>query len=167
MRASCLLINGRNWRCDASCGSWYAIYFFVAQITAPLEELRMVMNSFPETLWRDVKEIIPFGIIAALHGTMMAVLMDLRQRELEGHTWKRLVAIHVAILALAGCAIGYYISSVRGIPVEAMYARLVMNSLAPAGMALIAGLTLVSGRRRSIAISRGSIAAPPELRVAA
>lgn len=155
----------------ARCFVWvvvlYAIYFFVAQIMVPLEELRMVMDSFPEALWRDIKEIIPFGIIAALHGTMMAVLMDLRQRELEGQTWKRLVAFHVAMLAVVGCAIGYYIANVRGIPVEAMYVRLVMNSLAPAGMALIAGLTLVSGKRRTIAIARGPVAARPELRVAA
>jgi hypothetical protein len=155
----------------ARCFVWvvvlYAIYFFVVQVMVPLEELRVVMNSFPETLWRDVKEIIPFGIIAALHGTMMAVLMDLRRQELEGHIWKRLVAFHVAMLAVTGCAIGYYISNVRGVPVEAMYVRLVMNSLAPAGMALIAGLTLVSGKRRTIAIAHGPVTAQPELRVAA
>jgi hypothetical protein len=138
----------------------YAAYFILGAVMVPLDQLAPMLSQVQASFWRSVKEILPFGMIAGIHGAMVAILMDLGRKELEDGTWKTLVGIHVALLAAAGFAIGFYISLVRGVPVPVMYLRLVMHTLASAGVALGAGWSITWSLRRAYEIEDEELTPP-------
>jgi hypothetical protein len=170
--------GGRYWpfgqwmalafRCFVTVVLCYAAYFLLGAVMVPLDDLAPMLSQFQNTFWRSVKEILPFGMIAGLHGAMVAILMDLGRKELTDGTSRKLVAIHVALLAAAGFAIGFYISQVRGVPLHVMYVRLVMHTLASAGVALAAGWSITWSLRRAFEIEDDNDASgPAELPAAA
>ena len=163
--------GGRYWpfgqwmalavRCFVTVVLCYAAYFLLGAVMVPLDDLAPMLSQFQSTFWRSVKEILPFGMIAGLHGAMVAILMDLGRKELADGTSRKLVTIHVALLAAAGFAIGFYISQVRGVPLHVMYLRLVMHTLATAGVALAAGWSITWSLRRAFEIDDDNGAAGP------
>lgn len=136
-------------RCFVAVVLCYAVYFIAREVLVPLDKLAAVLSQFQATLWRSLKEILPFGLVAGLHGVMVAILMDLGRNELSDGSWRRPVAIHIALLTLAGLAIGFYLSEVRNVPQPVMYLRLAMHALACAGVAVAAGLTIPHALRRA------------------
>ncbi len=147
-------------RCFVAVVICYAVYFTAREVFVPLDQLAATLSRFQATLWRNLTEILPFGLIAGLHGVMVAILMDLGPRQLGDGTWRKPVAVHVTLMALAGLAIGFYISELRNVPEAVMYLRLVMHALASAGVAVAAGLTIPQALRRAFEIE-GEAAEPP------
>jgi hypothetical protein len=133
----------------------YAVYFVARQLLVPLDQLAAVLSQFQATVWRSLKEILPFGLVAGLHGVMVAILMDLGRKQLEDGSWRVPVMIHIGLLTLAGLAIGFYISEVRNVPQPVMYLRLAVHSAAMFGVALAAGLTIPRALRRAEELDGG------------
>lgn len=139
----------------------YAVYFVSRDVLVPRDELAVVLSQFPATIWRNLKEILPFGLVAALHGVMVAILMDLGRKELEDGSWRTPVMIHLGLMTIAGMAVGFYISEVRNSPEAVMYLRMGIQVAALAGVALAAGLTIPSALRRAFELEGQPLPASP------
>lgn len=141
----------------ARCFAWtlvtFVAYYVLVTFMVPPSEIPRVVSDLRGTLVGYIWEIVAFGLVAGLHGVFVAILMDAEEKRLRGRRLTGVMALHVALLGIAGLAVGIYVSRLRGsADPEVLQLRMLVYAAWAAGVALIAGWTISSASRHAFAV---------------